>query len=368
LDAALADLGQRDLLRERPAASETDDPSSFCSNDYLGLASRPAPARPTGAGASRLISGERPEHIQVERAAADLVGLPGALAFTSGYAANVGTLAALAKAGDLIVSDAFNHASLIDGARLSRARVEVVPHLDVEAVRRALDLPRSGRAFVVTESYFSMDADAPDLMSLRRQCDAQDAALIVDEAHALGVLGPGGRGLCIEQNVRPDVLIGTFGKAFGAGGAFVAGCASLVSWLWNRARTFVFSTGLSPAVAFAAAEGIRIATEQPELRKRTLNAAARMRLRLSELGIELEGFGHIIPWIIGDARRAVRIASLIRAQGIDVRAVRPPSVPEGTARLRLTVTALHDDKHIDEAVEAIKRVLQEVSSPRVGWE
>jgi 8-amino-7-oxononanoate synthase len=368
LDAALADLRQHDLLRERPAARETDDSSSFCSNDYLGLASRPAPARPTGAGASRLISGERPEHVQVERLAAELVGLPDALAFTSGYAANVGTLAALAKAGDLIVSDAFNHASLIDGARLSRAHIEVVPHLDLEAVRRALDLPRSGRAFVVTESYFSMDADAPDLMSLRRQCDAQNAVLVVDEAHALGVLGPGGRGLCIEQGVRPDVLIGTFGKAFGAAGAFVAGCPSLVSWLWNRARTFVFSTGLSPAVALAAAEGIRIATGQPELRRRALDAAARMRSRLSELGIELEGFGHIIPWIIGDAQRALHIASLVRAQGIDVRAVRPPSVPEGTARLRLTVTAAHDDKHIDRAVEAIKRVLQEVSVPRVGRE
>lgn len=368
LDAALADLRQQDLLRERPTASETSTRTSFCSNDYLGLASRPAPSHPAGAGASRLISGERPEHVQVERLAADLVGLPEALAFTSGYAANVGTLAALAKAGDLIVSDAFNHASLIDGARLSRARVEVVPHLDVEAVQRALDLPRSGRAFVVTESYFSMDADAPDLMSLRRQCDAHDAALVVDEAHALGVLGPGGRGLCIEQEVRPDVLIGTFGKAFGAAGAFVAGCPSLVSWLWNRARTFVFSTGMSPAVAVAAAEGIRIATKHPELRKRALDAAARMRLRLSELGIEPEGFGHIIPWIIGDARRALDIASLVRAQGIDVRAVRPPSVPEGTARLRLTVTAAHDDKDIDKAVEAINRALQNVGSPRAGAE
>ena len=359
LDEALADLRRRDLLRRRPTPNESGA-TSFCSNDYLALASRPTPPRQAGAGASRLVSGERPEHREVERLAAELVGAPEALAFTSGYAANVGTLAALATAGDLIVSDAFNHASIIDGARLSRARIEIVPHLDLAAVDQALRLPRSGRAFVVTESYFSMDADTPDLASLRRMCDAQNACLIVDEAHALGVLGPEGRGLCAEQGIQPDALVGTFGKAFGAGGAFVAGCPSLVAWLWNRARSFVFSTGLSPAIAAAAAAGIRASTEHPELREKVMSAALLLRSRLAELGVAPRGVGHVIPWVVGEASTALQLAKLIRARGIDVLAIRPPSVPEGTARLRLTVTAAHEKADIDRAIEAIKSALGEL--------
>jgi 8-amino-7-oxononanoate synthase len=358
LDDALLDLRRRSLLRERPTPNDRGA-ASFCSNDYLGLASRPARSGTVGSGASRLVAGERAEHVDVEHCAAELVGAPAALAFTSGYAANVGALAALASSGDLVVSDAYNHASIIDGARLSRARVEVVPHLDLEAVQHALEQPRDGRAFVVTESYFSMDADAPDLRSLRRICDAHGAALMVDEAHALGVLGPEGRGLCAEHQVHADIIVGTFGKAFGAAGAFVAGCPSLVTWLWNRARSFVFSTGLSPAVAAAAAEGIRAARERPELRERVLRATSLFRSRLVELGIEPRGFGHIIPWIIGDSRTALRMAELIRARGVDVLAVRPPSVPEGTARLRLTVTAAHDRDDIERATLAIKDALQE---------
>ena len=359
LDDALDDLNGRHLLRKRPAANAAG-PASFCSNDYLALASRLSTAHAVGAGASRLVSGERAEHLEVERCAADLVGAPEALAFTSGYAANVGALGALASSEDLIVSDAYNHASIIDGARLSRARIEIVPHLDLEAVRRALQQPRKGHAFVVTESYFSMDADGPDLATLRQICDANGAALFVDEAHALGVLGPEGRGLCAEQGVQADVLVGTFGKAFGAGGAFVAGCPSLVAWLWNRARSFVFSTGLSPAVASAAAAGIRTSRERPELRERVLRAASLFRARLGDLGIEPRGFGQIIPWVIGDARTALRVADLIRAQGIDVLAVRPPSVPEGTARIRLTVTAAHEERDIARAIAVIKGVLGEL--------
>jgi 8-amino-7-oxononanoate synthase len=358
LEDALEGLRSRDLLRDRPKPNGAGA-ASFCSNDYLGLASRPAGNGAVGAGASRLVAGERPEHQELEAAAAALVRLPAALAFTSGYAANVGMLSALAQSGDIIVSDALNHASLIDGARLSRARVEIVPHTDAEAVERALKAPRSGRAFVLTESYFSMDADAPDLSALRRVCDAHGAALVVDEAHALGVLGPEGRGLCAERAVVPDVLTGTFGKAFGAGGAFVAGSPSLVKWLWNRARSFVFSTGLSPAVASAAEAAIRLSQERPELRERTGRAAALFRRRLGELGIRPAGFGHVIPWIIGDAASAVRVAHLLREQGIDVLAIRPPSVPDNTARIRLTVTAAHADADIERAATAIARVLEQ---------
>jgi 8-amino-7-oxononanoate synthase len=358
LDEALAAARRDHLLRVRPSPSRSPL-LCFCSNDYLGLASRPAPAGASGAGASRLVSGEHPAHRELEVAAAELVSQPAALVFTSGYAANVGLVSALAVPGDVIVSDALNHASLIDGARLSRARVCIVPHLDVEATAAALAEPRQGRAFVVTESYFSMDADSPDLRALRRLCDAQGAALVVDEAHALGVLGPDGRGLCAAAGVRPDALVGTFGKAFGAGGAFVAGCEALVAWLWNRSRSFVFSTGLSPVVAAAALEGMGAAARQPALRERALSHARRLRERLTTLGLSLRGHGPIVPWVVGDASRAVHLAESLAARGVDARPIRPPSVPPGTARLRLTVTAAHTEADVDRLVHAIEAVLRD---------
>lgn len=357
LDEAIAALGRDGLLRTRPAPL-LPGALSFCSNDYLGLASEPAPGGPSGAGASRLVSGERAEHLRLEKAAAELVGMPEALVFSSGFAANVGVLGALAGPGDLIVSDALNHASLVDGARLSRARIEIVPHLDVGAVERALAAGRgTGRAFVVTESYFSMDADSPDLAALRRACDSRGACLIVDEAHAIGVLGPDGGGLCAQAGVRPDVLTGTFGKAFGAGGAFVAGCSPLIQWLWNRARTFVFSTGLSPALAAAAYAGMERARREPWRRERLLAAADQLRRALDELHVRALGFGHVIPWVVGEPGPAVNVAEALAAQGLDVRTIRPPSVPAGTARLRLTVSAAHTSADIERFAGAVARLL-----------
>jgi 8-amino-7-oxononanoate synthase len=352
LDDALADARTRGLFRDRPPPS--DQPGlSFCSNDYLGLAARAAPPEPCGAGSSRLVAGDRGVHARLEASAARLVRQQASLAFTSGYAANVGLLSALAARDDLIVSDAFNHASLIDGARLSRARVAIVPHLDLDAVARALETAGAGRAFVVTESYFSMDADSPDLRALRALCDARGAALIVDEAHALGVLGPDGSGLCAEAGVCADAVVGTFGKAFGAGGAFVAGCPALVAWLWNRARSFVFSTGLSPVVAAAALEGIVQSERDPALRERVTLAAVQLRQGLAALGLDVRGFGHVVPWVVGDVVEAVRLADTLKSRGVDVRAIRPPSVPAGTSRLRLTVTAAHTRADIERALEAV---------------
>jgi 8-amino-7-oxononanoate synthase len=354
LDAALADAAARDLLRERSVPSF--DPKSFCSNDYLGLADAVVPPHAAGAGASRLVSGERKEHADLEEAAAALVGQDAALAFTSGYAANLGVLSALAGPEDLIISDARNHASIIDGARLSRARVVVVPHCDVGAVREALSHPRTGRAFVVTESYFSMDADGPDLPELRAVADAGGAALIVDEAHALGVFGPNGAGLCANAAVAADVVVGTFGKAFGAGGAFVAGPPALVRWLWNRARSFVFSTGLSPAVAAAALANMKTAAAEPVRRARLLENARVFRAALEEVGVRPLGFGPIVPWVIGEPAPAMAAAMALRDGGLDVRAIRPPSVPPGTARLRLTVTARHQPTDLANAARRIGEV------------
>ncbi len=356
IDDALAEAERADLLRHRSPPPRGDAPS-FCSNDYLGLASRIVPpGAESGAGASRLVSGERREHVALEGEIARFLGLPAALAFTSGYAANVGLMASLARPGDLVVSDAFNHASIIDGVRLSRCRTAVVPHLDLGAVERALRDRGAGRAFVVTESYFSMDADSPDLASLRALCDAHGAALIVDEAHALGVLGPGGAGLCAEAGVVPDALVGTFGKAFGAAGAFVAGCPSLVAWLWNRARSFVFSTGISPALAVAAHAGIRAAAD-PGLRGAALARAEQLRRGLGTLGVKAIGYGHIVPWVIGDPKAAVDLAAKLAGAGFEVCAIRPPSVPRGTARLRLTTSAAQTPLDVERFLAASARAL-----------
>ena len=240
----------------------------------------------------------------------------------------------------------------------SPARAAIVPHLDVGAVDRALAGRESGRGVVVTESYFSMDADSPDLTALRAVCDARGAALVVDEAHALGVFGPDGRGLCRAAGVEPDALVGTFGKSFGAAGAFVAGCPALVTWLWNRARPFVFSTGMSPVVAAAARAGIEAAGREPARRHRVLANAAQLRQGLAALGITAAGHGPIIPWIVGDPSKAVRLATALRAGGVDVGAIRPPSVAPGTARLRFTVTADHREADIVRALEVIARVLR----------
>jgi 8-amino-7-oxononanoate synthase len=357
LDEAILDLDRRNLLRQRPAPT-AEGQLSFCSNDYLALARLPAPGHASGSGASRLVTGERSDHVALEKAVAELVNLPDALVFSSGYAANIGVLSALAGPDDLIVSDALNHASIVDGSRLSRARTIVVPHLDVGAVERALRAPRTGRAIVVTESYFSMDADGPDLRVLRRVCDEHGAVLVVDEAHALGVLGPDGRGLCLEAGVAPDALVGTFGKSFGAGGAFVAGCPALVTWLWNRARSFVFSTGLSPAVAAAAKRGIEIARAEPERRGRVLAAAAQLRRGMQQLGLEPRGFGPIVPWVVGDPGKAVAAAQALRVAGVDAAAIRPPSVPVGTARLRFTVTAAHEEADVARAINVFADILR----------
>jgi 8-amino-7-oxononanoate synthase len=304
------------------------------------------------------VAGERVDHVELEREAAALVRLPASLVFTSGYAANVGLLSALAGPEDLIVSDAFNHASIVDGARLAKARIVVVPHLDLGAVDRALTETRRRRAFVVTESYFSMDADSPDLGATRAVCDKHGAALLVDESHALGVLGPDGRGLCAASGVEPDALVGTFGKAFGAGGAFVAGCPNLISWLWNRARSFVFSTGLSPALAAAATAGLRAAEAEPHRRERALAAARQLREGLLSLGVRPLGYGPIVPWVVGEPSAALQASNELLAEGIDVRAIRPPSVPVGTARLRFAVGAAHQGADIERVVEAVARILR----------
>jgi 8-amino-7-oxononanoate synthase len=348
----LADLEARGLRRTRPEPV-ADVARTFCSNDYLGLASTSG----AGAGASRLIVGERSEHRALEAALADWLDVPAALLFSSGYAANVGALSSLVAPGDLVISDRLNHASIIDGCRLARGRLEVVEHLDLGAVDDALSRPRTAHAWVVTESYFSMDADGPDLEALRIICDRRGAALVLDEAHALGVFGPRGRGRAAAAGVEPDVLIGTLGKALGAGGAFVAGSGALVDWLWNRARSFVFSTGLSPLVASSALTSLRAVVAGDALRARLHENTRLLREGLTRLGLRPLGEGPVIPVLVGDAGAATAAASKLRELGVHVQAIRPPTVPERSSRLRVTTTAHHTAKDIERAIDGFARAL-----------
>jgi 8-amino-7-oxononanoate synthase len=361
LGDALASLEREGLLRTRSASLRVPGPVvvradgrtllNLCSNDYLSLAARTVEGT-AGAGASRLIAGDLDVHRQLEDALSAWLGVEATLLFSSGYAANVGVLSALAGPDGVIVSDALNHASIVDGCRLSRARVVVTPHLAVESVERALKDAPERRRIVVTDSYFSMDGTIAPLAELRAVCDRFGAALVVDEAHALGVWGPEGRGASAAVGVRPDVLMGTLGKSFGASGAFVSGSSVLTRWLWNRARSFVFSTGLAPSSASAALAAL------PEVRagERTRRVLTASQLVRSELG-DPAGVGPIIPLLIGDAGRTVELSRQLLDRGLFVQAIRPPTVPRETSRLRLTVQADHELGALREAAAVIRQVM-----------
>jgi 8-amino-7-oxononanoate synthase len=339
----------------------------LCSNDYLGLAALPelgeaaaAAARRWGVGASasRLISGTFPIHGELEAALAAFVGTEAALLFPSGYQANVGALPAIAAEGDLICSDALNHASLIDGCRLSRAAVHVFPHRDLAALRAALDAPRSGRAWVVTESLFSMDGDEAPLAGIAELARRYGAHLLVDEAHALGVLGPAGRGLCAEAGVVPDLLVGTLGKAFGCAGAFVAGSRAAIGCLANGARSFVYTTGVAPPTAAAALRAVDLVRAADERRARVLALTTSARAELARLGIDLPaGRAPILPIRIGGDRGVMQLSQALLEAGYFIQGIRPPTVPEGTSRLRMTLTAALERGDVIDACGAIARLI-----------
>lgn len=331
------------------------------SNDYLGLARRNVSREtlsgsPVGAGASRLVYGTAPEHLTLERSVADWVGSEAALLFSSGYAANVGTLQSLADRDAVVISDRLNHASIIDGCRLSKARVQVVEHCNPSAVEAALAAAGDAKArWVVTESYFSMDGTSPNLTALRRLCDEHDAFLVVDEAHALGVFGPEGAGLCRQHDVRADVLIATFGKALGAQGAAVCGSAALYQWLFNRARSFVFSTAPSPLLAALVTQRIAWVRTADSERARLRRFSAELRERLNAAGVPVLAASHgpIVPIVLGSNERALEVANALSERGIAVQAIRPPTVPPGTARLRVTLSVDLDDERLQRLADAL---------------
>ncbi len=367
---ALDDLEAAGLLRAHRRIETAQGPVvridgreilCLCSNNYLGLADHPAllraalPEEGFGAAASRLITGTMDAHEAAERSLAEFVGAPAAALFANGYAANVGTVQALAESSDVVFSDALNHASLIDGCRLSRAAVHVYRHRDLDHLEALLREHRGSarRALILSDSLFSMDGVAASLSDLLRLARAHDAGLLVDEAHSLGVFGPEGRGLCAEAGVVPDALIGTLGKSFGGAGAFVAGEPELVSLIRNRARSYIYSTAPPPALARAAVAGVSLVREAGSRRSQLLHHAGRLRAELSRLGYRvIEGDSHIVPVVIGSNHDTMRMSAELLAKGIFVQGIRPPTVAEGTARLRVTPMATHTDEHIDKAIRA----------------
>ena len=348
----LEELDAQGLRRRLRRPSGID----LSSNDYLGLAEhsliRAAMAQAVlqegvGSTASRLLRGERTRFHNVERRFAHWKGAEASLFFSSGYAANLGVLSSFLQEGDVVFSDEANHASLIDGMRLGRARRVIFPHCDTAALGRALAAePGPGHRFLVTESLFSMDGDIAPLEDYAERCRETGTSLIVDEAHAVGVYGEHGSGLIEQAGISSDVFlsINTAGKALGVSGAFVAGPRWAIDFLINRARTFVFTTAPPPSLAAALDAALDVIAREPELRQRTLSLAGTLREILSETGIRVPaGESQIIPIVIGDNEQAVAAAEALQKDGFDVRAIRPPTVPEGTARLRVSVNAkLHE--------------------------
>ncbi|HZP43855.1 MAG TPA: 8-amino-7-oxononanoate synthase [Candidatus Binatia bacterium] len=337
----------------------------FCSNNYLGLATHPAVCTAAsdaiarfgcGTGSSRLIAGHTDLHAAVEAKLAAFKGTEAALLFPSGYQANVGTITALVGRGDHVFSDALNHASIVDGCRLSRATVHVYPHADADALARALAAtPSGGRRLVVTDSVFSMDGDRAPLRAIVAAAEAHGALVMVDEAHATGVLGARGAGLAEADGVadRITVQMGTLGKALGGAGAYIAGSRTLVELVLNRARSFVYTTGIAPALVAAAGAALDVVAAEPERRARLLAHAARLRAGLRALGLDARGDTHVVPLVVGDNAGALRLAEALLARGVLGTAIRPPTVPPGTARLRLTPMATHADAQVAHALAAI---------------
>jgi 8-amino-7-oxononanoate synthase len=346
---------------------------NLSSNNYLGLADHPALATAAllagqhdgfGAGASRLIAGSLAPHRELERRLASWLGAEAALLFNSGYQANLGILSTLAGPEDEIFSDGLNHASIIDGCRLSRAKITVYPHLDMPALERGLRASTARRKLLVSESVFSMDGDAAPIGELVRLAKTHGALTLIDEAHALGALGPRGRGL--SANLSVDLVMGTLGKAFGGFGAFAAGPAPIIELLGQRARSFVFSTALPSVVSAAGIMALSmIESEEGELRRLKLHArAAQLHDGLRDLGLRPAVPSHIQPIFAreGDPARVMAVSEALLSRGIFVQGIRPPTVPRGTARLRLSIQSIHTESQVDSALRALAAVRAELVS------
>ena len=365
--AARAAVGLHRELRPRAA---DDDLLDLASNDYLGLARDP---RVTGAAAeaalrwgagstgSRLVTGSTDLHSRLEADLADFVGARAGLVFSSGYLANLGAVTALAGAGSLVVSDAQNHASLVDACRLARGDVVVTAHRDVAAVDRALADRRTEQAVVVTDAVFSVDGDLAPLADLHRAARRHGALLVVDEAHGLGVVGPEGRGAAAAAGIagEPDVVLTlTLSKSLGAQGGAVLADPVVIEHLVNTARAFIFDTGLAPSSAAAASAALAVLRSEPGLAADVRARARDLAAALAAAGLPVtEPTGAVVSVLVGDPGRAFDAAARLRADGIRVGCFRPPSVPDGVSRLRLTARADLTDDQVALAVDAVSAVL-----------
>ena len=380
LRASLAARKQQGLRRRLRTLATPQGPEvvvdgrrllAFCSNDYLGFAGDPRLARAlcegaerfgTGSGAAHLVSGHGLAHQALEEALAEFTGRPRALLFATGYAANLAVISTLAERGEPVLHDRLNHASLLDGTVLARARVVRYAHADTEDLARRLagEPPR----LVVTDGVFSMDGDLAPLPGLARAVAANGGRLLVDDAHGLGVVGPGGHGTLAHWGMEGNTvhaLVGTFGKAFGTAGAFVAGDADLIEGVIHFGRPWIYSTAPSPALAHATLRALElIRSEEGEARRARLQAlVARFRAGARQLGLPLgDSPTPIQPLLLGSADRALAVSEALLEAGFWVPAIRPPTVPEGTARLRITLSAAHEEFHVDRLLETLAHVLQ----------
>jgi len=373
----LAEIGRSGLLRRRLIREGPQGPRiivggreylAFCSNDYLGLANHPkiveaaidaARAHGVGEGASHLLSGHSVVHERLEAKLAEFLEMPRALLFSTGYQANIGAITALVGSEDAVFSDALNHASLIDGVRLSRAQVVRYPHADLDYLGRALANSRARGKLIVTDGVFSMDGDIAPLRSILDLCERHDAGLLVDDAHGFGVIGPDGRGSPAHFGLRSPriVYVGTLGKAAGVSGAFVAGATEVIETVLQRARTYVYTTAAPAMLAAAVEASLELIQEEGWRRERLrgLIAALKQSLHGAEAALSPSDTP-IQPLVIGANSVAVAASAALRERGILAPAIRPPTVPEGTARLRISLSAAHSEEDIARLAAALREV------------
>lgn len=382
LAARLAERRAQALYRQRPLLESPQGPEvrvdgetllAFCSNDYLGLANHPEVIRAlregaerwgVGGGASHLVIGHSTPHHQLEEALAEFTGRPRALLFSTGYMANLAAVTALVGQGDTVLEDRLNHASLLDAGLLSGARFSRYLHNEVASLASRLDKV-SGNTLVVTDGVFSMDGDLAELPALAGECRARGAWLMVDDAHGFGVLGASGGG-CVEHfGLGLDevpVLVGTLGKAFGTAGAFVAGSEELIETLIQFARPYIYTTSQPPAVACATLKSLELIRSEGWRREHLNALVARFRRGAERIGLPLmNSFTPIQPVLVGDSERALRLSAALRRRGLLVGAIRPPTVPAGSARLRVTLSAAHSEAQVDRLLEAMADSWAELS-------
>ena len=380
LSAALAVRKQQQLYRTRQTLEgaqgvlvqiDGHEYLSFCSNDYLGLANHPrliealkegAGRFGVGSGAAHLVTGHSYAHQALEEDLAAFTGRPRALLFSTGYMANLGVVSALAGRGDCVFEDRLNHASLIDAAALSHARLIRYPHNDTLKLQKKMSAVTKGVRLIASDAVFSMDGDCAPVAGLARLATDNDAWLLVDDAHGFGVLGENGRGWFLDQlSEVPDnaLLMATLGKGLGTFGAFVAGSEDLIETLIQQARTFIYTTAPPPAIAWATRTALQLVREGDHLRERLRELVQRFRNGASQLGLPLMASETPIqPLLVGDAGAALRLSDRLRACGLLVTAIRPPTVPRGSARLRITFSAAHEPAHVDRLLETIAACLE----------